>query len=510
MMTSEQLFEEIDQSSELATEVDTEPKKKGKKGAKALFQLPVIQHEDVGTIAHPLKLGLLLQVKEPITHMNPGSGDKSNFSRFRREPMLRARPVAAEDVIATTVQRLRSQFPVPAEMIADFETMTPSQYIAAVIVRVCYDLCYYWDSDRSRMCYGMLHEKPTDAGKLWQGVAFRLQQCATDKKSAREYIGALLSSVQVKTISSNMDASLSAVYALPQSAVELAMVEITDNAALTQSDARRWYISERLARTEQRELVTLPAVELPPSPVSGMETVWVPEVSGVSVRHHIRAGCVRHLLRHLGVGMTDKVFSPEIERMLQNGGALTMGSQMATSDRIMATRMTFPMLDLLGGCLPDAMLGSSQLLLSVPRLVCRETASILPESVQALPQATAPAESMMGSRSYARAAMLGESDGMPYGREVILEGAAIYVGMRLRPYTSLLTLGALICGVNDWLENAPGIGGAQASGFGMIEGEWLTDDSSLMDRAVNCYQHYLTTNREGLLQRLLSGRIDEA
>lgn len=523
--TSEQLFDELDQSSEIGNEsasdtatdaatVPVEPKKKGKKAdAKAILPLLTIQREDVGHIgASPLRLGLLLRLDEPVTHMNPGSGDKSNFSRLRREPMLRPRPTAATDVIGAAVERLQQQFPVPAEVVADFETMTPAQYIAAVIARVCYDLCYSWDSDRGRMCFGFLNAKPTDANTFWESVVSRLQQCAVGARSAREYIAALLASVQVRAVPSSMDSVLSAVYGLPQSAVELAMAELADNAALTLSDVRRWDKAERLARQEDRALVTLTSTTEPLQAVaSAMETVWVPEVSAVSIRHNIRAGCSRHLLTQLGVGGADKLFSDDIERVLQNGGAMYAGSQESKSDRIMAARMTFPMLDLLGGCLPDAMLGNSQLLLHVPRLVCRETADILPPAVQALPQATAPAESMVGSRSYARASMPGEADGMPYGREVILEGAAIYVGITVRPYTPLLTLGALIAGIKDWWDNAPGIGGAQANGFGQIEGSWVFDEGQqqLTESAEAAYNRYLATNREGLLQRLQSGRIDE-
>lgn len=511
-MTSDELFN--DQSEELTMTVEEPKKGAKKKGAKAeLIGLPRVERgqETIGN--RPLRMGFLLHLKEPVTHGDPGTGDKSNISRLRREPMLRERVhVGDTETVSDVVLRMQKAFPVPKEVAVDWQVMTPSQYLAAVLFRACYDVCYQWDADRRQVCFGYLRSAPDKSSTLWESVAHRLQQCAVSASSARDFVSAVLRSVQIKSVEPRHDAMLAVVYGMSWQASELALREIRDNAAMTVSDVRRWVKAEWVG-TVKADVVVMEPLQYADAVGSQMEVIRVPEVSGVSIRHHIRAGCSRHLLHHIGIGSGAGEFSPDIERILQNGGAMYTGSQQTKSDRIMATRHSFPSLDLLGGCLPDTMLGQAQLLLHTPRLVCRETASVLPASVQALPQATTPAEDQVGIRSYARAAMAGESDGMPYSREVILEGAVIYVGMTVRPYTSVLTVGALVAGVEDWWNNAAGIGGAQANGFGKIAGQWLFDGDEYSEESLaiarNQYEEFLATNAEGLASRLRSGRVDE-
>ncbi|MBK8912922.1 MAG: hypothetical protein IPM61_16610 [Chlorobi bacterium] len=203
---------------------------------------------------------------------------------------------------------------------------------------------------------------------MWESVVSRLQQCASSSEGTRDFVASVLNSVNVKVVESMHDDTLAAVYAMPTNAAALALQELRDNAAMTVSDVRRWVKAEWV-EGKKAETVVMEPLQFDDVEASQMEVIRVPEVSGVSVRHHIRAGCSRHLLEKVGLGSGAGEFSPDIERVLQNGGAMTSGSQLSKSDRIHATRKAFPVLDLLGGCLYDTMLGSSQLLLHTPRLV---------------------------------------------------------------------------------------------------------------------------------------------
>lgn len=506
-MTDEKLFAEEEVAEPTA-------KSKGKTKAKAdsFAMLPLWYPHSVTIGSKPLRLGFILRLREPMTHCDPGTGDKSNYSKFRREPMLRKRGNAATGSVPDTVRKLQARFPLPKEIAEDWAVMTPSQFLAAILFRACYDVCYNWDADRRQVCFGFLRAAPDKSNAMWESVVSRLQQCASSSEGTRDFVASVLNSVNVKVVESMHDDTLAAVYAMPTNAAALALQELRDNAAMTVSDVRRWVKAEWV-EGKKAETVVMEPLQFDDVEASQMEVIRVPEVSGVSVRHHIRAGCSRHLLEKVGLGSGAGEFSPDIERVLQNGGAMTSGSQLSKSDRIHATRKAFPVLDLLGGCLYDTMLGSSQLLLHTPRLVCSENQHALAEEVRALPQATAPAESQMGSRSYARAAMLGEMGGMPYGREVLLEGAVIAVEMTVRPYTQLTTLGALVAGCEDWWEKSPGLGGAQAGGFGRVEGGWLFEDrdysKNFLEGARCTYEEYLAGNAEALAMRLRSGQIDE-
>lgn len=510
-MTESELFGDQEIAVQEAGESPTKGKAKGKvkPDILALPPLKFVNLKDIG--ARPMRLGFILRLREPVTHCDPGGGDKSNYSKFRREPMLRDASGVGTGSVSNAVRKLQERFPLPKEIAEDWAVMAPKQFLAAILFRACYNACYEWDADRRQVTFGFLRSAPDKANALWESVVSRLQQCATSSETAREFVAAVLQSVNVKTVESRHDEDLAAVYAMPKNVAAFALQELRTNAAMTVSDVRRWVKAEWVDGGKA-ETVVMEPLEFEDVELSEMEVIRVPEVSAVSMRHHIRAGCSRHLLEVLGLGSGAGEFSQDTERVLQNGGAMTTGSQQTKSDRIHATRKAFPMLDLLGGCLPDAMLGTAQLLVHTPRLVCCEYYEALPPEARALPQASAPAESQMGSRHYARAASLGEPNGMPYGREVLLEGAVISVEMTVRPYTTLATLGALVAGCEDWWEKAPGIGGAQANGFGQVEGQWLFDGREYTEATLAesraAYEEHITTNAEALTVRLRSGQID--
>ncbi|MBK8912978.1 MAG: hypothetical protein IPM61_16890 [Chlorobi bacterium] len=77
---------------------------------------------------------------------------------------------------------------------------------------------------------------------------------------------------------------------------------------MTVSDVRRWVKAEWV-EGKKAETVVMEPLQFDDVEASQMEVIRVPEVSGVSVRHHIRAGCSRHLLERLGLVVV-RVSSP--------------------------------------------------------------------------------------------------------------------------------------------------------------------------------------------------------
>ena len=236
----------------------------------------------------------------------------------------------------------------------------------------------------------------------------------------------------------------------------------------------------------------------------------VPHLSGNALRHRcIRAPGMDWLVEEYG--LNGALTLPELN-FLYHGGALTEGGGREDTRKIAEMQRLWPLLRLLGGCLPDQILAGS---LQVWRglLICEENratlTALLPDPC-VLPERLRSAESFVVGYLYTRsdarkthAAMASEeartvdSDArdaegkkpkgnqIPFVGQLVMRGSVFIHGFTL-PRTSLIELGALLWSLRLWSAAGGTVGGQASRGHGRLGLSVLTGDYDA-DVAVQAY-----------------------
>lgn len=225
--------------------------------------------------------------------------------------------------------------------------------------------------------------------------------------------------------------------------------------------------------------------------------VWLPFLSGNALRHR----CVREpgmLWLIDEYGLNGKLDLPKLNFLL-HGGNLTKSTARENTKRIAEMHRTWPLLRLLGACLPDQILAGS---MDVWRgtLVCEENRRHLSDCIGGLPSARLlPAERWVAEYQYTRsdAAKRGmapedanvDSNLMIYSGQGVQRGSMWHHGFVIK-HVSDIELGALIWSLRLWQEAGGTIGGQASRGHGRLKADLILPGGCDQDKLCSAYVEY--------------------
>lgn len=209
---------------------------------------------------------------------------------------------------------------------------------------------------------------------------------------------------------------------------------------------------------------------------------WVPVLSGNAIRHRmIRDPGARFLIDQWGLAGE---LTLKLAQFLFHGGSLDSSAPTESLTRIRTWWRLVPLVRILGGSLPDLIVGGA---LAAWRglLVCRENESRIRDLAPAdwMPSGKfLPADRFVGRYQYTRqdagrtlpdmlkespAGLPEESGQMIYSGQQVNAGACFLHGFRLRDAT-FVDLGCLLLSLSLWQATNATIGGQSAKGHGRL------------------------------------------
>lgn len=215
--------------------------------------------------------------------------------------------------------------------------------------------------------------------------------------------------------------------------------------------------------------------------VSARGKRFLPFLSGNALRHRcVREPGVLWLINRWE--LVGKLSKDQLNFML-HGGNLTLSTAHENTARIAEYNRLFPLLKLVGGCLPDQILkGSIQVWRGV--LVCEENRPVLsrtlPDSWRLPTERMQSAEDMTGNWQYTRgdAKKTGlcppeevnedASNLMIFAGQAVSRGSFFHHGFQINHVTEL-EVGALLHAISMWQESGGTIGGMAARGHGRLK-----------------------------------------
>lgn len=193
----------------------------------------------------------------------------------------------------------------------------------------------------------------------------------------------------------------------------------------------------------------------------------VPFLSGNALRHRcLREPGMLHLIDLYG--LRGKLSLLQLNFLL-HGGNLTESTAHENTNRIAEMKRCWPLLRLLGGCLPNQVLaGACDALRGM--LVCEENRGHLPPELVP-PERLMPAEAFIGSYQYTRGDAAEDESReqlMIYSGQAVLRGALFVHGFVLK-HVSRVEYGAALHAVTLWQRSGGTIGGMAAKGHGRLK-----------------------------------------
>ncbi len=239
----------------------------------------------------------------------------------------------------------------------------------------------------------------------------------------------------------------------------------------------------------------------------------VPVLSGNAIRHR--------MLRSPGAEYLEEVLdlSGELTRdqlnLLYHGGLKREKAKRPSLARIADMQRLFPLLRLLGVCLPEAIV-SGEIKSHRAMLVCRENQTrieaMVPDDWRDDIPRLAPATSFVerwqyvrGKLTHAKAADTpDESDDddskmMPFAGTCVVPNSCWLHGFWWPDYddeTQLLLFGCVLSCIRKWASDGASIGGQSSRGHGFLAVSMHVDSYLDPDEAVNTYEQHVLANRE--------------
>lgn len=235
----------------------------------------------------------------------------------------------------------------------------------------------------------------------------------------------------------------------------------------------------------------------------------IPKLSGNALRHRmIRAPLARHLVE--ACDLAGKLTMRQLN-FLFHGGTLTDSSARQDTAGWAKARELLPMLRLLGGSLPDAILPGS-LIVDAGWLVCRENhprvQSRCPAGVD-VPVNLRSAEDFVGGYQYTRsdaaksAADLVARDAGADNSLMIISGqtvlpGAVFVHELIANHISDLEIGAMLLGLALWQQSGGTIGGQASRGHGRLQTDIVLPDDIDAGGLVEDYDAHVRANADDI------------
>lgn len=456
---------------------------------------------------------LLLTATEPISHHDPSTGDGSNRLTFNRQKQLVRREVSDQPVSEKLLAALFAAN-LMTEMVGELaKQLTLPEFIATAMARQFIDL--YSSRDGTGLFSGI---------DRYAMLESRLKNAAIRSQKLHSAWSNLVGGLRVPIHFGKDDENVAMFWLLPQSIQYQVLAAITENARSIISIARLW---NRQMKGQSEDYVssfggifnpqTEAVAEYRVSELAMADDTMVIEIPAIStntIRHQmVRAPGWIFLAHTLGIAPAQRnkgEISPGAEGIFVNGGNIGQGAKQPSNAWKLAgeIRDAFPHLDLIGGCTDKFDIGESCLSVSA-WLVCKENAENLPESLRSTARARMSAFDMLDEMTRTRQAIsqgeIKEAGQMIYNYEVLAQGTQIYTKFSLRPETTPLTKGALMCALNTYLNGISVIAGQSARGHGHVTAEWIAklDDSGEEQQ----YIDYVTENAEQLCEWIVDGTL---
>ena len=232
----------------------------------------------------------------------------------------------------------------------------------------------------------------------------------------------------------------------------------------------------------------------------------VPMLSGNAIRHRmVRAPGADFIVE--ACGLHGKL-SRDVLNLLYHGGLKREKAKSPSLNRIAEMHRLFPLLRLLGVCLPEAIV-TGELVAYRAMLVCRENQeridSIAPSGWK-IENRLAPANSFVERWQYVRGVMKhslahsatdttdkDESTMMPFSGTCVIPGAMWVHGFSASE-CSQLEFGCLLHCLRRWDASGATIGGQSSRGHGILEISLSTDCEFDQEQSVGLYEEHVKTN----------------
>jgi len=218
-------------------------------------------------------------------------------------------------------------------------------------------------------------------------------------------------------------------------------------------------------------------------------TQWIPFLSGNAIRHRaIREPGVLWLIQAYGL---KGIISLAELNFLMHGGNLTESNRAEDTGRIAEMYRTWPLLRLLGGCLPNQILAGS---LDVWRgvLVCAENTSVLCNDFGLRDVGLRPSEQWIDGYQYTRSDAKGRAlhqtadaglfpdkksntNLMIFNGQCVTRGAVFAHGFTCKAVSDL-EIGALLWSLRLWQAGGGTIGGQASRGHGRLKMTLIMDE----------------------------------
>lgn len=211
----------------------------------------------------------------------------------------------------------------------------------------------------------------------------------------------------------------------------------------------------------------------------------LPVITGNSIRGQIRDAGAAELLNRIGC-MVDK----ETFHVLFSGGNVS-GAMKDDVGRAKAVREAFPLISVLGGAL-GTMIMTGKLICGFAYPVCKETRDLigcesdrswreLIDEIEFTRTDDAKNDKLAARITDVMAETTGTaSQQMRYAVQYMAAGTQFVQKMQLLPGTTALEIGALLCAIRKWWEDAPRLGGMSGKGFGLFDADLTMDGREMI------------------------------
>lgn len=211
----------------------------------------------------------------------------------------------------------------------------------------------------------------------------------------------------------------------------------------------------------------------------------LPVITGNSIRGQIRDAGAAELLNRIGC-MVDK----ETFHVLFSGGNVS-GAMKDDVGRAKAVRDAFPLLSVLGGAL-GTMIMAGKLICGFAYPVCKEARDLiggesdiswreLIDEIEFTRTDDAKNDKLAARITDVTAETTGTaSQQMRYAVQYMAAGTQFVQKMQLLPGTTALEIGALLCAIRKWWEDAPRLGGMSGKGFGLFDADLTMDGREMI------------------------------
>ena len=436
---------------------------------------------------------------EPVSHHDPGQADQSNFSMYRRQRRWIKLDAAGEQITQAQINLIAQTYPVPIE-IADWFVDEPISRFVAICL-----------AEQFIKAYGGRGFGLFEGVARYRRLEDRMAQTATRVGNLKSFWSVLTKEMKVPPRGSAFTHSLMPLLVQPSAFATEVLYQFAKHSQLVRMLAQTWREQERLSDAEYAKKAKKPQssgqhltlsfeadTADPPEEVS----VALPVHSGNDIRHDIRQSLMYHLLHRLDLTFDDTL-PLHVRTLLENGGALSGAQPDNAFQRQQIIVKNYPHLALLGGCMPNYMLGESRLQSVGAFLKGRENNEALAEIGI---KSNESVVDLLDLWTLTRHSTLTEEDPLPYEFEVIQPGAELYVRFGFHPFTRDIELGAFGAAMQTFADTENAIGGQTAQGFGRVNVEYLQIPDDLLGKA-DIYEQHLAINKENLRAWLLDGSL---